>query len=213
MSESSNSGESQSHQNGAGASDAGALGSADESAVADSFAAERDALTRRASEWQGRYDRAMSQLESLQSGQLDNGGEQEAEDNPGYLTRDDFRAELARVREMDQLSNDLRSQFPDADPEVFGMADEFDSPEDFAMVIEFAHNQAREQRANLRAEVEAEVRAQYEEQFGKLRTAPASPDGGVPEGALTPERAAELPLREYLALSKEDRAALRAQTS
>jgi hypothetical protein len=208
VSESSNSGESDGHQNDAGASDAGDRGSAGESAVADSFAAERDALTRQAREWQGRHDRAVAQLEALQT-QRDNGGRQEAEENPAHLTVDDFRAELARVREMDRFSTGLREQYPEADPEVFEMVDEFDSPEDFAMVVEFAHNQALQQRSNLRAEVEAEVRAEYEQQFGKLRTAPAAPDGGPPQGALTPESAAELPLGEYLALSKEDRAALR----
>lgn len=209
MSESSNSGESNGHQSDAGASDAGDRGSADEIAVADPFAAERNALTRQAREWQGRHDRAVAQLEALQNGRLDNGGREDAEDNPAHLTVDDFRAELARVREMDRMAEGLRAEFPEADPEVFEMVDEFDSPEDFAMVVEFAHRQAVEQRANLRAEVEAEVRAEYEKQFGKLRTAPASPDGGPPEGALTPESAAELSLGEYFALSKEDRAALR----
>lgn len=147
--------------------------------TADSFAAERATLQAQAREWQARYDRLQA---STATAPDPTPAPAPATDQ--FLTREDFRAELRRQRELDSAVGALKEQFPNA-TRTLSNVDSFDSVEALKVAAE---NEQSAFASQVGPAVEAAVQAAlapYVAKFGPLQVAPAGAQPGQGDGLPT----------------------------
>lgn len=172
-------GASEGDQGAAGAATTGASadgGAGGTQAVAESqaaFAAEREKLQATNRELQAAKDREAARARDLQAKLDAANGSTSSTEAPVGLTSVD----LMRVLEVRDLRDSLKTEFADADPNLF-RADplSFESAEAYRLAVARSHEARKAEREALRAEVDAEVRAKYAAVHGELPEAP--PAGG-----------------------------------
>lgn len=111
---------------------------------------------------------------------------------------------MRRTAEIAAVASTLETDFPYADPALFGRADEFDSAEAFRAAIENSHKSV-EQRIQPAVQSELEkLKERYAARFGPL-TEDISPPGGEGgpriDGMPTIEELNRMPFSEYRAFA------------
>jgi len=163
---------------------------------ADAFATERAQLQAQAREWQGKYDRLQQETSAPPAAPAAPAPTGE------FLTRDDFRSELRRQRELDSAVGALKEQFPNA-ARTLGNVDSFDSVEALTVAAE---NEQKAFEAQVTPAVEAAVAAAlkpYVDKFGPIQTAPAGAVPGQGDGLPTLAEVERMSLSEQDALEKQ----------
>jgi hypothetical protein len=163
--------------------------------------------------WQSRYDQAQAELASLKASAASsgdsgngNGGGNEAPDPSAVpITQADLIATLGRVEQMRSLTDQLRQEFPNADPSVFQNALSHQSPEAYLAAARQSHEAKTAEYAEWRKKVDAE----WTERLGPLakqfETPAAGATGDTGDGSLT--------LESWLGMSLKEREEVYAENS
>lgn len=165
--------------------------------TADAFAAERAQLQAQARDWQAKYDR-------LQASQAVPAATTPAPApaTDQFLTRDAFREELRRQRELDSAVGALKEQFPNA-VRTLSNVDSFDSVEALQVAAENEQKAFSDQVGPaVQAAIDAALKP-YVDKFGPLQTAPAGAQPGVGDGLPTLADVERMSLSEQDALEKQ----------
>lgn len=162
---------------------------------ADQFAQREAHLETQRREQQARADRAEAELARLRAAQTPAAPAPTGD----FLTKDAFREELRRQRELDSAVGALREKFPFAG-DVFDRVDSFDNVEALSVAAENAHQRVA---GLLDPAVQAAVNAAikpYVDRYGALQQPPAGTKPGEGEGLPTAEEIARMSLAELDAL-------------
>lgn len=154
---------------GAGGNDGSSAGS---QAAADAFAADKAALEQRARDEQARADRLQAELDKLNKPTPP-----PPPPTDRVFTRDEFRVEMRRQREMAEAVAALKSEYPEADNGLFDV-DQFDTVEQLTAAVKNSDAANKARLEALKAKADEEVRARYAERYGPLDPAPAGGDAG-----------------------------------
>lgn len=168
---------------------AGGDGGSGGGAPADSFAGERDRLTKAARDNQSRADRLQAELDRIRaaaSGQPEPKGDEPARTSTDVGLLFDLRDER----------DALKAEFgEDADPTILSRYRDFSSPEELRMAVEQRVDAAKALRERLEREAEERIRKQYEERHGPLKQEPAGGNSGS-TGLPSIEQLAAMSVRE-----------------